>query len=400
MMDARFAPPAGRVSSTTLLLSPVMSRRRKILAWVAILAIALLAASYAAKDYVRAAGFVIRAAGMQGFARTVAGIGTDPVHEERLTVPWRNGQLPARLYRPPHVSQRRILLVPGVHAAGVDEPRLDGFARNLATMGHSVLSVGLPDLARYSITPRTTDMIEDAARWWAAHGEPIGIIGISFGGGLAIVATSRLNDVAWVLSFGGHGDLPRTLRYLCTGTLVDGTHHPAHDYGVVIILLGVADRLVPPEQVEPLRTAILTFLEASHLDMTDKTKAAAAFERARTLGASLPEPARTFMTWVNTRDVAKLGPALLPHAAAMGADPSLSPARTPPPRVPVHLLHGADDNVIPALESQLLAEDLMRRGGLAYQLETPLITHAEVDRTPTPAEIWKLVQFWKRVLAA
>ena len=377
-----------------------MGRRRRIIAWVAILAIALAAGSCAAADYVRATGFVIRAAGMQGWARRVGDLGTDPVHEERLTVPWRGGSLPARLYRPSPISQRPILLVPGVHAAGVDEPRLDGFARNLATMGHPVLSVGLPDLARYRITPRTTDMIEDAGRWWAARGEPIGIVGISFGGGLAIVAASRLDAVAWVLSFGGHGDLPRTLRYLCTGTLVDGTHRPAHDYGVVIILLAVADRIVPPEQVEPLRKAILTFLDASHLDMVDKTKAAVAFERARTLGAALPEPARTFMTWVNTRDVARLGPALLPHAAAIGADASLSPARAAPPSAPVHLLHGADDNVIPALESRLLAEDLARRGGRAYQLATPLITHAEVDRPPTLAEIWSLVRFWKRVLSA
>ena len=79
-------------------------------------------------------------------------------------------------------------------------------------------------------------------------------MGISFGGGLSVVAASRLGDrAAWVLSFGGHGDLPRALRYLCTGVLPDGQTRPPHDYGVVIILLGVADRLVPADQVEPLR---------------------------------------------------------------------------------------------------------------------------------------------------
>ena len=63
---------------------------------------------------------------------------------------------------------------------------------------------------------------------------------------------------------------------------------PPHDYGVVIILLGVADRLVPPEQVRPLRKAILTFLEASRLDLVDKAQSAAEFERAETLAAALP----------------------------------------------------------------------------------------------------------------
>jgi pimeloyl-ACP methyl ester carboxylesterase len=370
-----------------------MGRNRRTIAWIAI-AIVLVAGGYAVGDSVRAAGFVIRAAGMHGFARRVADFAVDPVRTERLTVPSRGGDMPARLYLPATPSKQSILLVPGVHASGVDEPRLDDLAKNLAGMGHRVLSIGPPDLARYSITPRTTDMIEDGARWWAARSGPIGIIGISFGGGLSIVAASRLSDVAWVLSFGGHGDLPRTLRYLCTGNQPDGSHRPPHDYGVVIILLSVADKVVPADQVAPLRESLLTFLEASRLDMVDKPRAATTFERAKTLAAALPEPARTFMTWVNMRDVAHLGPALLPHVEAMGDYPSLSPERNPPPRAPVYLLHGTDDNVIPAVESRLLAEHLRRRGGTAVQLTTPLITHAEVDRTPTAGEIWHLVRFW------
>ena len=78
------------------------------------------------------------------------------------------------------------------------------------------------------------------------------MMGISFAGGLSIVAAGRpslANKVALVLSLGGHGELPRTMRYLCTGIEPDGQQRPPHDYGVVIILLGVADRVVPPDQV-------------------------------------------------------------------------------------------------------------------------------------------------------
>jgi fermentation-respiration switch protein FrsA (DUF1100 family) len=128
--------------------------------------------------------------------------------------------------------------------------------------------------------------------------------------------------------------------------------------------------------------------------MVDRARAAVEFARARTMAESLPEPARTYMGYVNTRDVGRLGPALLPHVSALGGDPSLSPARSAPPAVPVYLLHGLDDNVIPAVESALLAEDLRRRGGWTSTLATPLITHAEVDRPPSASEIWKLVRFW------
>src|SRR5207244_7809860 len=105
--------------------------------------------------------------------------------------------------------------------------------------------VELPDLSRYQITTRTTDMIEDAAGWAAARPEyrgrdgRIGLLGISFGGGLSIVAAARpaiRDHLAFVMAFGGHADLPRTLTYLCTGVQPDGAIRPPHDYGLAIVL--------------------------------------------------------------------------------------------------------------------------------------------------------------------
>ena len=378
-----------------------MTRLRKRLLTTGGVIVALALAGYSAtQEYFEAAAFVVRAANMQGLARRAAALEAEAVTESESAIPWRGGQLKARTYVPSDVSGRSILLVPGVHAAGIAEPRLRNFAREIAATGHTVMTAELPDLARYQITPRTTDMIEDAARWLghqAPPGEDMkpGVMGISFGGGLSIVAASRLGTrVGWVLSFGGHGDLPRALRYLLTGIQPDGQVRPPHDYGVVIILLGLADKMVPPDQVEGLRQGILAFLNASHLDMVDKPRAALEFARARTLSDTLPEPARTFMNWVNTRDVAKLGPALLPHVAELGGDAALSASRNAPPSSPVYLLHGADDNVIPAVESMILAGELQKRGGQATVLATPLITHAQVDRRPSFDEIWKLIQFW------
>jgi dienelactone hydrolase len=297
--------------------------------------------------------------------------------------------------------------VPGIHASGVDEPRLIGFARDLASMGHPVLTVGPPDLARYTISPSVTDAIEDAGSWLSqqrplAPDGRIGMMGISFAGGLSIVAAGRpalANRVVAVLSLGGHGDLPRTLRYLCTGIQADGTRSAPHDYGVVIILLGVADQVVPADQVAPLRQALLTFLEASRLDLVDKAQSAAEFERARGLAAALPEPAHTLMNYVNLRDVEHLGPILLPHVAALGGAPALSPALSPVPQAAVYLLHGSGDNVIPAGETVALARTLTERGADAHPFVSRLITHAGVDRAAGVADAWALVGFWSDVLS-
>lgn len=374
-----------------------------------VVAALLLGRAAGVPAYADGASFVVIAAGMQGTARKVAAWNTTEVSVVPTPpVPWRGGTLKARAYQPLHASGRGIVLVPGVHAAGIDEPRLVGFAREIAGMGHPVLTVELPDLTHYSITTRTTDMIEDAVAWsltrpeYAGRDGRVGLLGISFGGGLSIVAAGRpsIRDrVDFVMAFGGHSDLPRTLKYLCTGLQPDGAVRPPHDYGLAIVLLGAADRVVPAVQVQPLGDAILSFLEASRLAMVDQTKAAQEFEHAKRLEAALDEPSRTYMQYVNARDVAKLGPVLLPHVADLGGDPALSPARSPLPKGPVYLLHGTDDNVVPAIESTLLGRELESRGIKTHVLLTPLITHAEVDRGSTVTAIWRLIDFWAGVLS-
>jgi dienelactone hydrolase len=382
-------------------------RRSKFAGFVA-LAI-LIALVFAARFYLRGAAFVVQAAGMNGAARTATRWVAVTVTADAVTpIAWRDGQLRARAYRPSRGTGRPILLVPGVHAAGIDEPRLVGFARDIAATGHPVLTVELADLTHYAITTRTTDMIEDAALWMLGHDGfhdaedgRIGMLGISFGGGLSIVAAGRpsIRDrVAFVMAFGGHGDLPRTLRFLCTGVQPDGSTRAPHDYGLAIVLLGAADDVVPAAQVAPLRAAIRSFLEASRLDMVDKTDAAKEFARAKALAATLDEPSRTYMGYVNARDVAHLGPVLLPYVSHLGGDPALSPARSPLPSAPVYLLHGTDDNVVPAIESTLLAGQIEKERHKVHVLLTPLITHAEVDRASSAEAIWLLIDFWSRLL--
>ncbi|WP_211193950.1 hypothetical protein [Pyxidicoccus fallax] len=370
---------------------------------VALLAVAL----WAGPDWLRGLSFVVRAAGMRGdAAEALSRWNTEPFDVSDLRVPTRHGPVRARLYRPREGwGGRTVVLTSGVHADGIDEPRLVKLAGDLASGGHTVLTPEPEDLLRYEITPRLPDILEDAALWASGQKElapdgKVALFGISFSGGLSVVAAGRpaLKDrVAATLSFGGHGDLPRVLAFLCTGALPDGSRMAPHDYGVVVILLNVADRLVPPEQVEPLRAGIRTFLRASHLTLTDGAKAEQTFARARAFQAELPEPAATLMGHVNARNVAALGPLLLPHVKGFAADPSLSPERSPPPGSPVYLLHGEGDTVIPAMESVLLARAL-RPHTHVEQLATPLISHAEVDRQASPSDVRRLVGFWADLL--
>lgn len=383
------------------------SPTRWVLFFVALIAV-LAIVRVAARPYAQATSLIVRTAGLEKQHPTLAAMQTDAVAERSESVPSRFGPLRARLYTPKTHTDAPLLLTPGVNAMGIDEPRLVAFARNLAASGFIVLTPELPDLSRYLVTARSTDMVEDAAVWFSnrtdlTRGHRIGIAGISFAGGLSMVAAGRPSlrgRLAFVFSFGGHANFQRVVRYLCTGAEppAPGLESappvpPPHDYGVAIVALDLAEQIVPADQVEPLKTGILTFLHASHLALFDQKKANDEFARARAMEASMAEPGRTFLHLVNERDVKTLGPKLLPSIANLGDDAALSPDRSPVPDAPVFLLHGLEDNVVPAQETLRLARHAEAQTQV-HVLLTPLISHAEVDRPATTSEVVALISFW------
>ena len=394
-----------------------MSRRRGVA--IAVAAAALIVAWIVLRPILDGASFVVRAADMHGFARTVADIGVRAPREREIAIPTRRGPIRARVYEPARPRGRAALLTSGLHASGIDEPRLVRLARDLAGDGLTIVTPDIPELSRFEITPAITDTIEQSAAWLAiesglAPDGRVGMMGISFSGGLSIVAAGRpslTGRVAYVFALGGHDDLPRVLRYLCTGlepyprqqvTFQSDTPavftRPPHDYGVAVIALGIAERLVPPAQVEPLRQGIRGYLWASALDGgVDKAKAPAEFDKVRALAASLPEPSATILRHVLNRDVVHLGPLLLPFISLYGGDPALSVSKSPKPSVPIFLLHGRGDNVIPPVESEYLADDL--RGHAPVRLLiSGLISHAEADQPGGAGDIMDLATFWGDLL--
>ena len=124
------------------------------------------------------------------------------------------------------------------------------------------------------------------------------------------------------------------------------------------------------------------------------------FDEMKAYAETLPEPSRQLMIYVNERAVDKLGPILLPVADGLKdypGMPALSAERAAPPLAPVLLLHGVDDNVIPSMETVLLAEHLRGKVHVTGLL-SGLITHAEVNRTPSLTEVWRLMRFWREIM--
>ena len=252
----------------------------------------------------------------------------------------------ARLYQPRRGAHGAIVLVPGVHHLGIDEPRLVRFARAVSASGVAVLTPEVRELIDYQIDGASADEIGDAAHALReALGTPVGVIGMSFAGGLALLAASDArfaSDVAFVVAVGAHDDLARVSRFFATNEIPrpDGSilHLAAHPYGPLVL---VYDRLADFFPAADLAVA----RDALRLWLWEEKDAARA--RAKELPA---EGSRAKLTALFDGRIASIAPVLL---AEIDAHPDAMRAASPHGRLgelraPVYLLHGAGDSVIPA----------------------------------------------------
>jgi dienelactone hydrolase len=331
----------------------------------------------------------------------VADVGRHAVTERDVSVAVAGSSTRARMYWPGGVAQPPgIVLVHGVHFKGIDEPRLRAFALTIAASGVAVLTPEVRELCDYRIDLASVDTIAAAAHALSvqiggARPAPVGVIGFSFAGGLSVIAAAdprTSQDIAFVVSVGGHDDLSRVLRFFATDRIErpDGAvdHLRAHDYGPVVLLYSHADAFFPPADVPVARDALRLWL---HED----------FDAAREAARPLSPEARAKMDLVFYHRASELAPELLaaignlaPQLAAVS--PVTYVARV---RVPVFLLHGAGDNVIPATETLWLAHDLPPRV-LRESLVSTAIQHVELQGQPSVGDELALVHFLSGVLEA
>lgn len=397
----------------------------------ATLVLAVLATTIVvARPYVRGLSFVVRAANVQGIVRRFADYDATSVAERELQIPIASATIPGRAYVPQRSAPRAVLLVPGLHPSGIEEVRFVELARQLAASGVTVVAADIPELKQFAIGPAVTDVIEQATAWLAAQSEfapdgRVGLVGSSFSGGLALVAAGRptLRDrVAFVASLGGHDDLARVFKYLCTGvegpppesaspltglmqrrdaaktagtaaSVATGWAPPPNENGVAIVLLAMAERMVPAAQVDPLRDGVRRFLQAS----ADGEGREEEITTLRALGKAMREPSATLFRYLLDHDIVHLGARLVPNISAVANAPALSPARSAKTAAPVFLLHGTGDDVIPAVEALHLAATL--RGTTAPRmLLSRGISRDGFDQSLTNRELASLGSFWADVL--
>lgn len=371
--------------------------KNRLLRRVAIVVLFVLLALFvrSADRHVRAASLLLRFDNpdAQGFLPTYR---KHDVSEELTEVPTNRGSVRARMYSPVgKTNAPGLVLVHGVHRLAIDEPRLVKFARALASVGMVVLTPEVKEIADYRIDSQSIATLGAAAHTLREklHGEPVGLMGMSFAGGLGLLAASDpayADDVGFVLAIGAHHDIHRVLGFFKTNHIQWPDGHDealdAHPYGALVLLYSHVEHFVPEKDVAEAKEAI----KFSLWEQSDESK--------KHLANLSPESRKIVESLLEGKaDVPKLideitrtgkgGEAISPKGHLNGL------------KAPVYLLHGATDNVIPAAETAWLASEVPSHY-LAQSLISPAVKHVELTGTPTARQQWDLVHFMAGVLDA
>jgi pimeloyl-ACP methyl ester carboxylesterase len=335
---------------------------------------------------------ILRQLGGQPVPRLLRPIAAMPLRTRTLTIPSSAGVIYARLYTPVNRPDAPgLVLVPGIHYLGMNEPRLVAFAKSMAACGLRVLTPEMPDSRDYRINPGDVQAIGDSVQWLQrVTGHRVGLMGLSFAGGLALMAAAEppySKDVSFVFSVGAHDDLFRVATFYVTGAdpLPDGNieRETPNNYGPWIIEYQHLEDFTQPADTEAIRAV---FRARLYNDATLEKQLAAKLTGAQTAEYESILAHRDQPLFESDKKHAAEMAAVSPHGHVAGL------------HVPVYLLHGRGDNLIPFAEAEWLAQDLPR-GTVKDMLISPLVGHVTTNTKESGWRArWRLIHILAQVM--
>jgi pimeloyl-ACP methyl ester carboxylesterase len=335
---------------------------------------------------------ILRQLGGQPVPRLLRPIAAMPLRTRTLTIPSSAGVIYARLYTPVNRPDAPgLVLVPGIHYLGMNEPRLVAFAKSMAACGLRVLTPEMPDSRDYRINPGDVQAIGDSVQWLQrVTGHRVGLMGLSFAGGLALMAAAEppySKDVSFVFSVGAHDDLFRVATFYVTGAdpLPDGNieRETPNNYGPWIIEYQHLEDFTQPADTEAIRAV---FRARLYNDATLEKQLAAKLTGAQTAEYESILAHRDQPLFESDKKHAAEMAAVSPHGHVAGL------------HVPVYLLHGRGDNLIPFAEAEWLAQDLPR-GTVKDMLISPLVGHVTTNTKESGWRArWQLIHILAQVM--
>ncbi len=374
------------------------SRKQKIFIFVFVLIASLVLIGavllHPIGAHLRAVSLLLRFSN-QNAGGLAASFARHPFQEEDGVAQTPHGPLRYRMYAPQDVKNPgAVVLLHGVHHLGIEDPRMWNLARALAGAGVLVMTPELHDLADYRVTARTIDVIGDSANVLSTRMQrKVGVIGLSFAGGLSLLAAGRPEyapRIGFVMAIGAHDDMGRVARFFAANVIArpDGTQSTlaAHEYGVLVLAYAHLEDFFSPQDIPPAREALREWL----WEKPDAMQAAAKLS---------PAGQKEFDELLHHRELLRdsLLQEITLHKDEMDA---VSPhGHMAALQAPVYLLHGAGDTVIPASETLWLARDVPAQW-LKASLVSQALVHVDMGGKVKWQDQWQLVDFMAQVLDA
>jgi pimeloyl-ACP methyl ester carboxylesterase len=344
--------------------------------------------------HLRAISLLLRFGNPQsnGFSASFA---QHPYKEEDGSAQTSQGPLRYRLYTPQDVKNPGgVVLLHGVHHLGIEDPRMWNLARALASAGVLVMTPELQDLADYRVTAQTIDSIGNSAVVLSMRmNRTVGVIGLSFAGGLSLLAANRTefrDKIGFVVAIGAHDDMGRVARSFAANviTLPNGNDAPfqAHEYGVLVLAYSHLEDFFSSQDVPIARQALRQWL----WELPDAMKTASDLS---------PAGQKELDLLLHHRDQLR-EPLLAEIKLHKDEMDTVSPhGHLAQLHTAVFLLHGAGDTIIPATETLWLAKDVPPNE-LKAALVSPALVHVDMGDKVTWQQQWQLADFMAQVLDA
>jgi hypothetical protein len=315
---------------------------------------------------------------------------SDPTLESisELRIPIRNGSLSADVYHPHHgESKGTIVTINGLAPLGNRDPRFIIVNKSLQKIGYTVVSPFYREICEFKISLRNVEDIKDSIQFIASDRQltPTGKVSIfapSFSGSLSLIAATdpeimKLLDT--ICTVGAYGNVETIIENLFSIQELD-------EYGRLILLYNFLPISIGsnPSLFQAFEYAILDNYHKNKDNLFQphfskmKKKDQILFERIKN------EPEFRIEHW---RKIVKNGGKsriLLTELSVLHHISKLN--------LPILLVHGEKDDVVPPSESKLVYDSLQSRKVKSKLCITNLISHGDTGFSlKTVLEIPKII---------
>ena len=362
-----------------------------VLAVLVVVAAGFVACWPVVRSYLQSAAILMQWNGesLPAILKPVAGM---KVITRDVMIPSPNGPIRGPIYTPEkYPNAPGVVLVHGLNHQGIDEIKMKHYATWEASCGLRVLTPDIPPLRAYQIESSSIATIGESARWFAQQtGHPITLMGVSFAGGMSLMAAAKpayASSVKMVFIVGAYNDLARLANFYVTGTDArpDGGVEKIqpNPFGVQLMEYTDLALFVPAKDrnaLEPVLGAVL-FDENALVPKLESTLTPAQQAELKYLLDAYPNQAK--LQEIAKQDAAEMA-SVSPHGHLAGLS-----AR-------VFLLHGLDDDYVPSAEAEWNAKELPP-GTLQDMLISPVVSHITLGgKAHVLLDKLRLIQFMAR----